>query len=63
MRLSDIMSQMGLATYAELALVLFLGVFVAVTVRLFRTKEGEHLRAARIPLDDTLPSQSGGSEQ
>jgi len=57
---SDVMSAAGLAIYAELGLVLFLAVFVAVVVRLLwpgRTAEFERL--ARIPLDDELPQPSG----
>ena len=53
MRLSDIMSQMGLAGYAELGLVIFFLVFVVVTVRaLFFTRNTEYQRAERIPFDD-----------
>jgi len=53
MRLSDIMSQAGLAGYAEIALILFILVFVAVVIRIFRPgRKGEMDAAARLPLDD-----------
>jgi hypothetical protein len=51
-RLSDIMSQMGLAGYAEVGLILFFGVFLSLAARtLWLTPSSEHLTAARIPLD------------
>lgn len=59
MRLSDIMGQLGLASYAEVGLVIFLAVFVALVARtLLLTKSSELLDAARIPLDNdgTEPS-------
>jgi hypothetical protein len=34
-KLSDIMSYADLSNYAEIALVLFLGVFIAITIRTF----------------------------
>jgi cbb3-type cytochrome oxidase subunit 3 len=56
MRLSDIMSQSGFAIYAEIALVLFLAVFVAVVVRIFwPARKAELDRASRLPLDDGTP--------
>jgi cbb3-type cytochrome oxidase subunit 3 len=64
MRLSDIMSQMGLAGYAELGLVLFFFVFILVTLRaLFFTRNAEYQRAADVPFDDeSLAAQSQGEE-
>lgn len=57
MRLSDIMSQMGLASYAEIALLIFLFVFVAVAVRvLFISKSHELDHAASLPLENDEPS-------
>lgn len=52
MRLSDIMSQMGLASYAEVGLILFFLVFVAVGIRLWRTSHETLCQQARIPLND-----------
>ena len=53
MTLSDVMSHAGLAFYAEVAMVLFLIVFVTVAVRAVwpgRTRELEE--AGRLPFDD-----------
>jgi hypothetical protein len=52
MRLSDIMSQMGLASYAEVGLILFFLTFVAVAIRLSRTSKETLLQHAHIPLND-----------
>lgn len=60
MRLSDIMSQMGLASYAEVGLILFFITFVAVSIRVWRTSKKAADEYALIPLDDSppnLPSQ------
>ena len=63
MRLSDIMGQMGLASYAEFGLVVFCGVFVLVTARaLFVTKQSDHLRAAQLPLDEATSTRSYSHE-
>lgn len=60
MRLSDIMSNMDLSVYPILALVLFVGVFVLVMGRVFRTDRSHHAQWARIPLqeNDEAPSQA-----
>lgn len=56
MRLSDIMSALHLSTYAEVALVLFLLAFVAITLHVFRRKNAaEWERARHLPLDDAHP--------
>lgn len=52
MRLSDIMGRAGLAVYAEIALVLFLIVFVAVVIRIFTARRADMDRRARMPLED-----------
>ncbi|MFN0133954.1 MAG: hypothetical protein ACKVW3_15670 [Phycisphaerales bacterium] len=53
MRLSDIMSQMGLTVWPEAALVIFLGVFVLVVRRaLWRGRSAEIAHAAMLPLED-----------
>ena len=53
MKLSDIMSAAGLSIYAEIALVIFLAVFVAIVVRTFAPSRRRAMdEAARLPLDD-----------
>ena len=52
MKLSDIMGNSGLALYAEIALVLFLVVFVAIVIRIFATRRSDMDRHARLPLED-----------
>ena len=53
MKLSDIMSYADLSGYAQVALVLFLGVFIAITLRTFAPSRSRELdRIARLPLDD-----------
>jgi hypothetical protein len=51
MKLSDVMSAMGLATYAEAALVIFLVVFAAVAVDVLRGGKRKESLAA-LPLSD-----------
>jgi cbb3-type cytochrome oxidase subunit 3 len=53
MKLSDIMAAAGLSFYAQVALVLFLIVFVAIAIRTFLPSRARELdAAARLPLDD-----------
>lgn len=53
MKLSDIMSHAGLTFYTEVALVIFLAVFVAVVVRtLWPSRSRELDSQARIPFDE-----------
>lgn len=53
MKLSDIMSNAGLSMYAQVALVLFLGVFIAITIRTFMPSRSRELdEAAQLPLDE-----------
>ena len=53
MRLSDIMSRLDLSIYPQVALVLFLIVFVSVMTRTFsRTRAQELDHAAHLPLED-----------
>lgn len=53
MKLSDIMGNAGLSMYAQVALVLFLGVFIAITIRTFApSRRRELAEAAMIPLND-----------
>ncbi|HEY0930533.1 MAG TPA: hypothetical protein VGE27_11495 [Gemmatimonas sp.] len=53
MKLSDIMSHAGLSFYTQVALVLFLGVFVAVAIRTWMpSRRGELDTASRLPFDE-----------
>ena len=55
MRLSDIMSAMRLASYAEVALVLFMAAFLAIGVHVFsRRNAAAWERARHLPLDPEL---------
>ena len=57
MRLSDIMSKAGLASYAEVAVIIFFVVFLVIAYDTFRRGRKEELEeASRIPLDDDVPS-------
>ncbi len=63
MRLSDIMSHAGLALYAEVAMVIFLIVFLAVLYRTFRpSKRQEYEDMGRLPFEDGSkdPQPPGG---
>ncbi len=52
-RLSELVSALSPTTYAELALVLFLAVFIAVAIRHGGKRRAvEHAACARLPLDD-----------
>lgn len=53
MKLSDIMSYADLSDYAEVALVIFLGVFVAITIRTFLPSRSRELyEISLLPLED-----------
>jgi cbb3-type cytochrome oxidase subunit 3 len=53
MKLSDIMGNANLSIYAEVAMVIFLLVFLAIAVRLWLPGRQQALQeAARLPLDD-----------
>jgi cbb3-type cytochrome oxidase subunit 3 len=55
MKLSDIMSYAQLSFYTEVALVLFLGVFIAVSIRTFMPSRSREMdAAARLPLEDDV---------
>jgi cbb3-type cytochrome oxidase subunit 3 len=59
MKLSDVMSHMGLSSYAEVALVIFFAVFVCVALYVLRSdKQAAFDRAARLPLDDSEPKET-----
>lgn len=53
MRISDIVSSMDLATYPQVALIIFLSVFAVVSWRTFRRKHTQEFAdAAKLPLED-----------
>jgi hypothetical protein len=57
MRLSDIMSAMHLGTYAEVALVLFMAAFFAISVNVFRRGNANAWERARhLPLEGEDPA-------
>jgi cbb3-type cytochrome oxidase subunit 3 len=57
-KLSDVMSAMQLAQYAEVALVIFLGVFVLVVLHVMRRGlQQQWERAARLPLEEGLEDE------
>jgi len=61
-RLSDIMSAMHLATYAEVALVLFMAAFLTIGVNLFRrSNAGAWERARHLPLEPERQTPLGRS--
>lgn len=65
MKLSDVVSGSGLSAFAEIALVIFLGVFLAVALRALLSSRAAMDRAARMPLDDEQsphPSSRGDAE-
>lgn len=63
MSLTDVVSHLDLSVYPELALVLFLAVFVAVTWRAIRTPGGVARRHASLALDDAEELASTPSEE
>jgi cbb3-type cytochrome oxidase subunit 3 len=53
MKLSDVMSAMQLAHYAEVALIIFLFVFLAVLIHVLRSEHRDRWESARLlPLAD-----------
>jgi cbb3-type cytochrome oxidase subunit 3 len=62
MKLGDVMSAMGLATYAEVALLIFLLVFVAVAIDVLRPGRRKEALAALPLADDAEPSPSRKTE-
>jgi cbb3-type cytochrome oxidase subunit 3 len=63
MRLSELMSQMGLAVYAEIGLVIFFAVFIGVLIHVNRKKNASiYERARHLPLDDSEPTDPSEAE-
>jgi cbb3-type cytochrome oxidase subunit 3 len=52
--LTDVVSGSGLSGYAEIALIIFFGVFVAIALRLMLSKSRAYSDAARLPLEDEV---------
>lgn len=50
--LSDVVGASGLAVYAEIALVIFFVVFVAIAIRVAFMKKKDLEHVSRLPLDD-----------
>ena len=59
MKLSDIMSAAGLSIYAEVALLIFLGVFLAVALDVFSSAR-RHEAVRLLPLEDDSPGLRKG---
>ena len=55
MSLSDIVGNAGLATYAEVALVIFFLVFVGIVAYVVLRRKGAWERMRQLPLDDDSP--------
>ena len=56
MKLSDIMGNSGLSSYAEIAMILFLVAFLAIVVRIFWPSRRKQLEEQRhLPLVDDEP--------
>lgn len=63
MRLSELMSNMDMTFWPQVALVLFMAIFAGVLVRVFsRKRTAEYERAARIPLEDEPVTGTRGSK-
>jgi hypothetical protein len=52
MGLGDVISNMDLTIYAKVPLVIFLGVFVAICLRVLGSPGSRYEACAQIPLDD-----------
>ena len=63
MKLSDVMSAMKLASYAEIGLVLFLIAFLLVSLDLWRSKQPELEHIRNLPLDDEQPTRNQGDRR
>jgi hypothetical protein len=52
--ISDVVAASGLLGYAQVALIIFFVVFVAVSLRVLLTRRADIERFARLPLDDGI---------
>jgi hypothetical protein len=60
--ISDVIGASGLEGYAEVALVIFLVVFMAITLRVLFTKSADLEHVSRLPLDDDSGSSPARDE-
>jgi cbb3-type cytochrome oxidase subunit 3 len=60
--IADVVAASGLAGYAEVALLLFFAVFLAVSIRALATNRAALDHAARLPLDDDTSPPSSVSQ-
>jgi|SoiMethySBSTD1v2_1073268.scaffolds.fasta_scaffold1744319_2 cbb3-type cytochrome oxidase subunit 3 len=56
--ISDVVSGAGLAGYAEIALLIFFLVFVAIGLRVLFSGKHSFREASRLPLDDGSPTST-----
>lgn len=56
--IADVVSASGLQVYAEIALLIFFLVFLAITVRLVASRRRSWDHAANLPLEDDDPSST-----
>jgi len=62
MRLSELMSRLSPTELTEIALLLFLGVFIAVSIRALRkSARADHAEAVTLPLADDATFGHGGA--
>jgi hypothetical protein len=61
MRLSDIMGNAGLAFWPQVALIIFLLVFFAVTIRVYTRPRSVFAAQAQLPFDDCSDSEPGAT--
>lgn len=58
--LSDVMSNLKLDAFPSIAMVLFVGAFVAVAIRAMCSSKTEMIEAAQVPLsEDPTPTREG----
>lgn len=55
MRLSDIVSNLDLSIYPQVALLIFVATFIAISIRTLRRSRREMDAHARLPIDDDRP--------
>lgn len=60
--ISDVVSGAGLAGYAEVALIIFFLVFVAIGLRVLFARTTSFAHEAQLPLDDTNTSATSARE-
>ena len=58
MRLSELMSNMDLSFWPQVALIIFVAIFAGVVVKTFaKSQQTKHEAASRMPLEDDVPQQ------